>query len=133
MRFALVLTILALVACLVAGVVLFRPVPDPEPVDVMPGGESVSGVSTDPASPQEFLGATACRGCHAEMFSGFSQTAHHRTSLLPSPETMLGTFPGVMKTANPDLHFELEQTENGFFQSAVGFRNGRIASGNVST
>ena len=125
MRFALVLTILALMACLVAGVVLFRPVPDPEPVDVMPGGESVSGVSTDPASPQEFLGATACRGCHAEMFSGFSQTAHHRTSLLPSPETMLGTFPGVMKTANPDLHFELEQTENGFFQSAVGFRNGR--------
>ena len=24
-----------------------------------------------------------------------------------------------------DLHFELEQTEDGFFQSAVGFRNGR--------
>ena len=125
MRFALVLTILALAACLVAWVVLLGPTADPTPVDVMPAEESVSGVAAVESGTQGFLGATACRDCHAEMFEGFAQTAHHRTSLLPSAETILGTFPAVLRTANPDLHFELQQTEKGFFQSAVGFRNGR--------
>ena len=126
MRFALVLMILLVAAGLVASVVMLRwPDDGLEPIDVVPPEEHSTTGGAAGIEPLEFLGAGACRDCHQEMFTGFAQTAHHHTSLLPTEEAMVGTFPAVMRTANPNLHFELEQTEEGFFQSAVGFRDGR--------
>ena len=50
------------------------------------------------------------------------QTAHHFASSWPSQHTMKGSFTpdsNIMKTANPYLTFEMTDTEQGYFQSAV--------------
>jgi hypothetical protein len=89
-----------------------------------------TAAATSPDTPQNtranYVGDTACRSCHAGTFDSYHQTAHHRTSMLPSHDSILGSFtPGdnILKTANPDLSFRMEQRVDGkvdgFFQTAV--------------
>jgi hypothetical protein len=69
-----------------------------------------------------YVGDDACRSCHANQVDTYHHTAHYLTSMLPSHESILGKFTAgenVLKTANPNLHFEMEEKQGGFFQTAV--------------
>lgn len=69
-----------------------------------------------------FVGDAACRDCHAEKVATFSQTAHARTSSWPSAETIHGSFSAganKLPTTNPALHFVMNQTADGFTQTAL--------------
>ena len=69
-------------------------------------------------------GDTACLSCHGDKAS-FEQTAHRLTSQLPAPGVMMGSFaPGqnVLRTANPALHFRMDSTATGFYETAVAGR-----------
>ncbi len=66
-------------------------------------------------------GDMACVSCHAPQAS-FEQTAHHLTSTLPTRQSILGSFSrgeNVLRTSNPELHFRLDSTVTGYYQTAV--------------
>jgi hypothetical protein len=88
---------------------------------------SATSVDTQHNGRANYVGDGACRACHAGTFDSYHQTAHYRTSMVPSHDSILGNFtPGdnILKTANPNLFFRMEQQhvdgkEDGFFQTAV--------------
>jgi hypothetical protein len=56
----------------------------------------------------------------------FHQTAHFLTSATPTETSILGKFtPGdnILKTVNPNLYFQMEAKQGGFFQTAVAGTN----------
>ena len=70
----------------------------------------------------DYVGDPVCRSCHQEKAQTYLQTAHHSASSWPSPHTMKGSFTpdsNVLKTANPFLTYEMTQTEQGYFETAV--------------
>ena len=74
-----------------------------------------------PVKPDErgFLPAEACRECHAEQYETYVHTAHARTSMMPSPQTILGSFltgRNELSTATPGLRFHLLAQNGGFIQ-----------------
>jgi len=67
------------------------------------------------------IGDATCLSCHHQDQT-FERTAHHLTSTLPTDRTIHGSFaPGenVLRTSNPDLHFRMDSTAEGFYQTAV--------------
>jgi len=71
--------------------------------------------------PEErgYLAADACRECHADQYDTYIHTAHARTSMLPSAETILGSFsPGrnELATAAPGLRFRMLSEKGRFVQ-----------------
>lgn len=73
------------------------------------------------APGRNYVGDDACAECHQEKTATYHRTAHALTSSLPSPASIGGSFEAgrnILTTANPDLHFELEANEKGFFQTA---------------
>lgn len=75
-----------------------------------------------------FVQPHVCGECHQEKYEGFLQTAHFKTSSLGNAKTVLGDFgPGenVLKTGNPNLHFEMESTDEGLFQRVVVKKDGK--------
>jgi Cytochrome c554 and c-prime len=71
---------------------------------------------------ENYVGDEDCRTCHQDKVETFHQTAHYQTSRLPDIASILGNFsPGanILKTSNPDLFFQMEQKDDGFFQTAV--------------
>ena len=67
------------------------------------------------------VGDAACSACHQDRARAFHETAHARTSSLPSDKTVLGRFgegSNVLRTVNPNLFFAMESNERGFFQTA---------------
>jgi hypothetical protein len=75
-----------------------------------------------PNGPQATLvGDAVCGSCHQEKLHSFHQTAHSKTSSMPSAETIHGLFgPGsnVLHTVNANLVFIMEANERGYFQTA---------------
>lgn len=74
----------------------------------------------------DYVGDDACRSCHQSQFDSYHQTAHHRTSTVPSRDSILGKFTAdenILKTANPNLFFEMDEKQvdgkYSFFQTAV--------------
>lgn len=70
----------------------------------------------------DYVGDEACNACHRQKVEAFHQTAHHLTSRIPTKESILGDFTpkhNVLKTADPDLYFLMEQKGDAFFQTAV--------------
>jgi hypothetical protein len=75
----------------------------------------------------DYVGDNACRSCHASQFDSYHQTAHYRTSMAPSRDSILGKFTAadnILRTANPNLFFQMEEkqgngAEGSFFQTAV--------------
>lgn len=66
-------------------------------------------------------GDAACLSCHQDKAS-FETTAHRVTSRLPTRAAIAGSFsPGanVLRTSNPSLHFRMDSTATGFYQTAV--------------
>ncbi len=76
-----------------------------------------SGVS---AEHRGFLPAESCRECHQEYYETSVETAHAKTSMLPGPNVIRGSFAegqNVLKTGNPRLQFRMTAGESGFFQT----------------
>jgi hypothetical protein len=89
-------------------------------VALMPA--SLSAEEKKPPAGIDYVGDPVCRSCHQERATSYFQTAHHFASSWPSPLTMKGSFTpdsNVLKTANPFLTYEMTQTEQGYFQTAV--------------
>ncbi|HET7209170.1 MAG TPA: multiheme c-type cytochrome [Terriglobales bacterium] len=69
-----------------------------------------------------YVGDAACEPCHTDKFRVFETTAHHFTSRSAGKESIAGHFqPGsnILKTSNPNLLFQMDAKETGFFQNAV--------------
>lgn len=69
-----------------------------------------------------YVGDDACRSCHADKANAYQQTAHYLTSMMPGEKSILGKFtPGdnILKTSNPNLFFQMDERNDGFFQTAV--------------
>lgn len=81
-----------------------------------------SAVAAEPTPASGYVGDATCISCHASQGAQFAKTAHHNTSSLPSSATIHGRFdPGgnVLRSINnPQLHFEMEATPEGFTQTA---------------
>jgi hypothetical protein len=59
-----------------------------------------------------YVGDDACRSCHADQFASCHQTAHYRTSMPPSHDSILASFSlgdNILNTANPKLFFRMEE------------------------
>lgn len=71
--------------------------------------------------PANAVGDSVCVSCHQPK-AGFEQTAHHLSLRLPASASILGSFrPGqnVLRTSNPRLHFHMDSTATGFYETAV--------------
>lgn len=69
----------------------------------------------------ERVGTAACLSCHGT-HETFTRTAHHLTSRLAGSRTIEGSFEtgrNVLRTTNPYLHYRMDSTAAGFFQTAV--------------
>jgi len=74
------------------------------------------------AASATYVGDEACSSCHPDKSDAYRQTAHARTSSLPSGASIHGKFsPGsnTLRTANPNLFFVMEADEKGYFQKGV--------------
>ncbi len=72
--------------------------------------------------PPGYMGDAACQSCHRDKVETFHRTSHYLTSRLPQKDSILGNFTpnaNVMKTSNPELFFQMDEKEDGFFQTAI--------------
>jgi hypothetical protein len=82
-------------------------------------------ISTSPAEKPGhagYAGDDVCNSCHQDKLQTFPLTAHHRTSQLPSADSIAGKFTPsdkTMKTVNPGLSFRMDAKDDGFYQTAV--------------
>jgi hypothetical protein len=68
-----------------------------------------------------FVGDEACAACHADKVKSFHETAHAKTSSLPTSTSVHGRFSpdaNRLDTINSSLFFLMESTDKGFFQTA---------------
>jgi len=66
-------------------------------------------------------GDSVCLSCHRDK-SSFETTAHRLTSRLPTRAAIAGSFSrgaNILRTTNPDLHFRMDSTATGFYETAV--------------
>lgn len=71
---------------------------------------------------RDYVGDAACQECHREIAETYALTAHHRTSQIPTKDSIVGTFTAganTFMTGDPDLHFRMDARENGFYETAV--------------
>jgi cytochrome c554/c'-like protein len=76
---------------------------------------------TEAVRADNAAGDAACLSCHQGKAS-FEQTAHGLTSTLPTRQSIAGSFSrgeNVLRTSNPRLHFRMDSTATGFYQTAV--------------
>ena len=75
-----------------------------------------------PVPAEDYVGDAACRSCHLKESTTYAETAHHRTSRLPTAESIEGSFsPGsnILHTADPRLVFQMQAAGSGFTQTAL--------------
>ncbi len=63
------------------------------------------------ADSRGFVGDEGCRSCHASEFNGYEATRHHRTSQLPTKESIGGHFEAgrnTMESLDPAVSFQME-------------------------
>jgi Cytochrome c554 and c-prime len=69
-----------------------------------------------------YAGDGACRSCHKAQSEPYQHTAHHLTSQLAGPDSILGKFSlgdDVLRTSNPELHFDMDAKDDGYFETAI--------------
>jgi hypothetical protein len=90
-----------------------------------PGRLPLPPADTEPLSPNPgFLGAEACRDCHADKHKSFIETAHHRTTRLALPDEVAGSFEegsNRMNTSDPNVFFTMKQRGDDLYQSVQFF------------
>ncbi len=97
-----------------------QPNPPPGPPQAPSQTAPLANANSNPRG--NYVGDEVCRGCHQAEVETFHKTAHYRTSRLPDKDSILGNFsPGgnIFKTSNPDLFFQMERKDDGFFQTSV--------------
>lgn len=75
----------------------------------------------EPVGVAKAVGDSTCLSCHQDK-SSFEGTAHRLTSRHPTRDAIAGSFEhgrNVLRTRNASLHFRMDSTSAGFFQSAV--------------
>jgi Cytochrome c554 and c-prime len=63
-----------------------------------------------------------CSTCHQDKSNSYRLTAHFRTSRMPTPTSIAGSFvPGknTMATFNPQLSFRMEERDGSFYQTEL--------------
>jgi hypothetical protein len=74
-----------------------------------------------------YAGDAPCRTCHREQFESYQHTAHHLTSQLPTPTSVLGSFRSgtnsvtivdSSQSAEAGLEFRMESRKDGFYEAA---------------
>ncbi|HEY1848512.1 MAG TPA: multiheme c-type cytochrome [Opitutaceae bacterium] len=78
---------------------------------------AVAGLGELPCRAATLAGDQACAACHADKVRSFHETAHAKTSRLPSAEVIRGSFragANLLETANPSLAFVMEAVDGGF-------------------
>jgi len=76
-----------------------------------------------------YLGPESCRECHADMYEGFVETAHYKTSSLANSDSLLGTFregKATFSTSVKGLSYEVTREEEDYFQVVKVDREGEI-------
>ena len=71
--------------------------------------------------PGDYTGDQKCISCHRAQ-NTFKQTAHYLTSRPPMSGSIAGKFragENILRTSNPELHYRMEATKDGFYQTAV--------------
>jgi hypothetical protein len=84
--------------------------------------KAISPTPTNKWSAAGYVGDEVCGSCHQEKLQTFQQTVHHRTSQLPSAQSIAGRFTppeNTMKTIDPGLSFRMEASDGSFHQTAV--------------
>ena len=84
--------------------------------------QTISPASASKWTAAGYVGDEVCGSCHQDKFGTFQQTAHRRTSHLPSAHSIAGKFapPGnIMKTIDPGLSFRMDARDGSFYQTAV--------------
>ena len=79
---------------------------------------------TPPASMKrgDYVGTETCASCHQETVRTYRLTNHDRTSALPTPASILGSFAAgshTLTTLDPDLVFRMDEKDGKFFQTAI--------------
>jgi hypothetical protein len=116
-----ILAILAVLAALQVFAQMTSQSP-PLPVHPTPTPAAVPKAAKTASARDDYAGDAACGSCHQATVDTFHQTAHSLTSSLPNKSSILGKFtPGanVLTTSNPDLHFQMSEKQDEFFQAAV--------------
>lgn len=75
----------------------------------------------EPVRANNAAGDAVCLECHTDKET-FEQTAHRLTSRLPASTSIAGNFgrgENVLLTTSPYLHFRMDSTKAGFYQTAV--------------
>lgn len=92
------------------------------------GVEVLASAPPEPAAKIPFAATAtsaadaACFDCHQEKAVSYAQTAHHRTSLPASGDSIHGSFAAGanrLRTRNPNLYFQMDANDRGFFQTAI--------------
>jgi len=68
-----------------------------------------------------YVGDQVCAECHQDKVAAYHRTAHAHTSSLPTGNSIAGKFDAganTLHTSNPDLVFEMEANDKGYFQTA---------------
>jgi len=90
--------------------------------------EDIHKTKTNFIRQSGFVGPESCRECHQEFYDGFIETSHFRTSSLPTPNSMLGTFgkgENQIVTRFEGLSYEVVQEVDKFFQTIKLERDGK--------
>jgi hypothetical protein len=75
----------------------------------------------EPVRASNAVGDAKCLSCHRQKAS-FEETAHRLTSRLPTRGNIDASFASgqnVYQTANPYVHFRMDSTRSGFYETAV--------------
>ena len=91
------------------------------PVPFLAGLCLLASVLDTPAAPSDLGGPDACQACHGPIHASFIRTAHFQTSRVADRDSIKGSFStgaNVLRTRNPNIHFEMKQRGDGFYQTA---------------
>ena len=84
--------------------------------------KAISPTPTSKWSAAGYVGDEGCGSCHQEKLRTFQQTVHHRTSQLPSTQSIAGRFTppeNTLKTIDPGLSFRMGAAHGNFRQTAL--------------
>jgi hypothetical protein len=90
-------------------------------VSLLAAGACSTRHEPQPVRAANAAGDAACLSCHREKES-FEHTAHRLTSTLPTSRSIDGSFShgeNVLQTSSPYLHFRMDSTNAGFYETAV--------------
>jgi hypothetical protein len=75
----------------------------------------------EPVRAANAVGDATCLACHRDKAT-FERTAHRLTMRSPTRESIAGSFrkgQNVLRTADPDIHFRMDSTPAGFYETLV--------------